>query len=37
LVVALLVAGCTVTPDMMGFMAPSSYAKIDQKALKYIN
>ena len=37
LVVALLVAGCTVTPDMMGFMAPSSCAKIDQKALKFIN
>ncbi len=35
--VALLVAGCTVTPDMMGFMAPSSCAKIDQKALKFIN
>jgi len=29
LVVALLVAGFTVTPNMMGFMAPSSCAKID--------
>ena len=37
LVVALLVADCTVTPDMMGFMAPSSCAKIDQKAFKFIN
>ena len=35
--VALLVAGCTVTPDMLGFMAPSSCAKVDQKAVKFIN
>lgn len=35
--VALLLAGCTVTPDMTGFLAPSSCAKIDQRALKYIN
>lgn len=35
--VALLLVGCTVTPDMTGFMAPSSCAKIDQKALKYVN
>ncbi len=35
--VALLVAGCTVTPDMIGFLAPSSCAKINQKAVKFIN
>ena len=35
--VALLLAGCTVTPDMVGFLAPSSCAKIEQKAVKFIN
>ena len=35
--VALLLAGCTVTPDMVGFLAPSSCAKIDRKAVKFIN